>query len=151
VVLPHAGRSDSCAARIVNGSSSGSNACGLICQRLGSPPTSLMALVAGITWPIRTLVALSSGLVIVLVAVALFGTDGVARHEQLRSELQTMEQWNQKLSLENKNLRSDIDGLRNDRTYIESVIREELGFITKDDIVLILPKGATVSNAGAEH
>ncbi len=41
----------------------------------------------------------------------------------------------QKLELANKELEEEIDRLRNDREYIESTARKELGLVKKDEVI----------------
>lgn len=80
------------------------------------------------------------------VGAALFGERGVARHQRLRSELDELERLNAELSRENRRLRSEARALRSDPDYIEHVIRDELGWVRPDEVVLIFPRDGEPSD-----
>ena len=79
---------------------------------------------------------LSAALVVALVGAAVFGTDGLGRHEQLKSELEHVRAANAALQAENRSLSVERRALRHDAVYIESVIRDDLGFVRPDEVVL---------------
>lgn len=92
-------------------------------------------------WLIK-LWAMAGGLLVVaILGGALFGDDGVTRHERLRSELDHVNELNAKLAADNRRLAIEAKALRHDPGYIESAIREELGWVRNDELIFIFPKG----------
>jgi cell division protein FtsB len=89
----------------------------------------------------RIVSILGAGLVVWFVGAALFGADGVARHERLESELQHVAQLNAQLVADNRRLAQEAKALRTDKRYVERVIRDELGWIRADEVVLLFPSG----------
>lgn len=82
--------------------------------------------------------AFASGVAsIVLVGAALLGDHGVLRHEKLREELAHAKTLNDNLENENRRLRAEAEALRSDPEYVESVIRDELGFVRKDELIFL--------------
>jgi cell division protein FtsB len=75
------------------------------------------------------------------VGAALFGVGGVARHERLKEELSDLEARNQRLEAENRRLAQQVQALRHDERYLEHVIRDELGWVSADEMVVIFPEG----------
>ena len=82
--------------------------------------------------------ALAAGVLsIVLVGAALLGEHGVLRHEKLREELAHAKTLNDGLEADNRRLRAEAEALRSDPEYVESVIRDELGFVRKDELIFL--------------
>ncbi len=77
---------------------------------------------------------------IALVTSALFGATGVGRHERLREELAQVESLNASLSQENQRLTAEAKALRHNERFIESVIRDELGWVREDELVFLFSK-----------
>ena len=95
--------------------------------------------------------ALVGGLLVAaFVGAALFGGGGVARHEKLKRELVDLEGRNQHLESENRRLAREAEALRHDERYIEHVIRDELGWVAADEMVVIFPKDAAGPSSGAK-
>ena len=74
-----------------------------------------------------------------LLLLIVFGDNGLMEMHRLREKEQTMVQQNEKLASENVSLYRTIGRLKNDPAFIESVARNELGMIGKDDVIVILP------------
>jgi cell division protein FtsB len=81
----------------------------------------------------------NGALVVLLIGAALFGSDGVVRHEQLSDEVRRTESLNEKFSIENDRLRLEAAALRNDPGYVEEVIRDELGYVGEKELIYIFP------------
>lgn len=80
-------------------------------------------------------------LVSVLLLVALFifiivSEHGLADLRDLKSERDTLVEENKKLTRENQAISIEIDRLKHDPGYIESIARQELGMIGEDEIIL---------------
>ena len=64
----------------------------------------------------------------------LFGENGLADLNLLRNERDLVVQKNESLAMNNLVLFEDIERLKNDTDYIESIARRELGMIGKDEL-----------------
>ncbi|MCC7384367.1 MAG: septum formation initiator family protein [Deltaproteobacteria bacterium] len=80
----------------------------------------------------------NGALVALLIGGALFGDGGIVRHERLDEELRHVKELNSDLSRENVRLREEARALRHDRAAVERVVRDELGWVRPDEVVLIL-------------
>ena len=81
----------------------------------------------------------NGALVVLLIGAALFGSDGVVRHEQLSDEVRRTQALNDKFARENEQLRLVAAALRNDPEYVEDVIRDELGYVGDKELIYIFP------------
>ncbi|MEW6657147.1 MAG: septum formation initiator family protein [Thermodesulfobacteriota bacterium] len=90
-------------------------------------------------------VALSVGLVLAFLAI--FCHQGLYRIYCLRQERQSLEQETNRLAAENSRLARTIDRLRHDPEMIQDLIRRELNFIRKNDIIIQFPQPAGKNQA----
>jgi cell division protein FtsB len=74
-----------------------------------------------------------------LMLLIVFGDNGLLEMRRLREKKRSMVQQNETLARENVSLYRTIGRLKNDLAFIESVARNELGMIGKDDVIVILP------------
>lgn len=88
---------------------------------------------------LRAAAFVSGVLSIALVAAALLGEHGVLRHEKLREELGDVGTLNTSLETDNARLRREAEALRTNSEYVEAVIRDELGWVRKDEVIFIFP------------
>lgn len=72
-----------------------------------------------------------------LMLVIVFGDNGLVELSRLRAKEQLMVQRNEILAGENVDLYRTIGRLNNDPVYIESVARNELGMVGKNDVVIL--------------
>ena len=78
---------------------------------------------------------------LVLLFIAVFGDKGAADLSMLRQEQRLIMQKNDRLEAENVELIRQIDRLKNkDLGFIESIARQELGMVRKDEVILKLPE-----------
>jgi cell division protein FtsB len=75
-----------------------------------------------------------------LMLLIVFGDNGLVELSRLRDKEQQMVRQNETLAGENVNLYRTIRRLKTDPVYIESVARNELGMVGKDDIIIIEPR-----------
>jgi cell division protein FtsB len=85
----------------------------------------------------RLAFAAVSALVIGLVVGALIGQGGVARHGPLRQELRNLEAEVENLVRANRALAREIEALRSDPEFMESVARDELGWVRPGERVVV--------------
>lgn len=68
-----------------------------------------------------------------------FGDNGWVELSRLKEEKQVVVEQNETLAAENVDLYRIIQRLKHDPVYIESVARNELGMVGKEDVVIIGP------------
>jgi cell division protein FtsB len=82
-------------------------------------------------------IALPLGVVMVL--VVLFSHRGLYRFYRFRHERVLLEQENARLAAENTRLARTIDRLQHDPILIQDLIRQELNFVKKNEIIFQFP------------
>ena len=87
----------------------------------------------------RVWVTVNTALVFLLIGGALFGGDGVVRHERLNEELKHVRELNSDLQHDNALLRAEVEALRHDPEHVELVIRDELGWVRADELIFLFP------------
>ncbi len=79
------------------------------------------------------------GLVFVLIFLVFFSHRGLFKIYHLRQEKDRLEAENRRLTEENVRLARTIDRLHNDPEMIQDLIRRELNFVKKNEIIIQLP------------
>jgi cell division protein FtsB len=82
-------------------------------------------------------IALPLGVIMVL--VVLFSHRGLYQIYRFRHERQLLEQENSRLAAENTRLARTIDRLQHDPVLIQDLIRQELNFVKKNEIIFQFP------------
>lgn len=85
-------------------------------------------------WPLLLL-----AVVVLYVLAALFGDRGIMRELQHRRTLQSLNTELDKVSGRNEELRREIDALRSNGKYVETIARRELGMVKPDEIIYQFP------------
>ncbi len=75
-----------------------------------------------------------------LLLIIIFGSNGFVDLISLKKEVKILKDKNEDLSRENLSLYREIDRLKNDLDFIESVARKELGVVRKDELVFEFKK-----------
>jgi len=86
---------------------------------------------------------LAAAAVLILVAVAfiaVFSRQGLWEIYRLRQERQRLEWENAQLAQENRRLALTIERLQHDPQMIQDLIRKELNFVRKNEIIIQLPE-----------
>ena len=86
---------------------------------------------------LKTMIAIAMVALSNLILLIVFGDNGLVELNRLRAKEQLMAQHNETLAMENVSLYRTIGRLKNDPIYIESVARNELGMIGKEDKIII--------------
>ena len=84
----------------------------------------------------KLLVAVAVAAVVVMLFMIVFGDNGLADLRMLKNQHTRLQQRNAQLAAENVQLRRQIDRLKHDPAYIESIARQELGMIGPDEIII---------------
>jgi cell division protein FtsB len=77
-----------------------------------------------------------------LLLLIVFGDNGAADLRLLQTKRDRLIEKNETLARENVQLYHQIERLKNDPDYIESIARRELGMIGKDEVILKLRPAA---------
>lgn len=86
------------------------------------------------------LVAFITGIIcLVLVLFVFFNRQGVYQLYRLRQEKARLDAENHRLAEENARLARIVDRLHNDKAMIQDLIRRELNFVKKNEIIIQLP------------
>lgn len=93
-------------------------------------------------WPF--IVALA---VVLFTLATFFGEHGIVRELQHRREKVALEQEVHQIETQNEALRREIEALRNDRKYIETLARRELGMVKPDEIIYQFPPSGEKASA----
>ncbi len=80
-------------------------------------------------------------LVVTVVAVPAMtlGPDGLSRHRRLRGQLDAQREENHRLVRELHRLRTDVEQFRRDPRARERAVREELGWVRPDEMIVEVP------------
>ena len=84
----------------------------------------------------KLLMSLAIVVIFATLLLIIFGDNGVADLNQLITRHDALVLENEKLARDNMRLYRQIERLKHDPVYIESVARQELGMIGKDEIIL---------------
>lgn len=72
----------------------------------------------------------------------IFGERGLLRIYHLNKEKQEVEQKLETLKGENAKLVREVDALKNDRRYLESIARRDFGMVRKNEIIYQFPQNS---------
>lgn len=86
-------------------------------------------------WIIRLLLACVLAVGMGYLPYRAYGPNGVARALRLERQLRQIDQRNDQLRQQNRVLRQQIQSLKEDRTVLERVARDELGMVRSEDVV----------------
>ncbi len=88
----------------------------------------------------RQKILLSYALIVIfsMLLLIIFGDNGIADLRLLQTKRDHLIEKNEALARENVQLYHQIERLKNDPDYIESIARRELGMIGKDEVILKL-------------
>ena len=81
-----------------------------------------------------------AAVVLVVLALTVYGTRAVLRVSEMRREMDAMERDLVTLRARTEDLTRTVDRLRNDPAYIEKLAREDLGYVREGETVLKFPK-----------
>jgi cell division protein FtsB len=67
--------------------------------------------------------------------MAIFGEKGLVDLYRLKKEHVELIEANKEIARENQSILNEINRLKNDLVYVESVARKDLGFVSKEEII----------------
>jgi cell division protein FtsB len=81
-------------------------------------------------------------LILVLLGFALFGDKGIINTLRMHQYKESLRDKIDELETDNARLRREIEALRNDHRYLESLARRELGMVKDDELVYQFPSSS---------
>ena len=76
---------------------------------------------------------------IMTVPTLVLDEQGLPRYRRLRGEVAELRDSNEELVREISRLKSEIEALRGDPSYVERIARDELGMVRADEVVFQFP------------
>ena len=95
---------------------------------------------------LKTIIGITAVVLFNLLLLIAMGDNGLIELSRLKNRQQALAEQNETLAQENVDLYRSISRLKHDLIYIENVARNELGMVGKNDLILILPRGASNKN-----
>lgn len=83
----------------------------------------------------KVLLFIAMVLIVNFVLIIIWGDKGLIDFYRLETEKKRFIQQNEKLTAENQTLYREIDRLKHDLKFVESVARQELGMIRENEII----------------
>lgn len=80
-----------------------------------------------------------AGVILFILFFTVFGERGLLRIHQLQQEKQEMVKRTELLKGENEKLRREIEALKSDRRYLESIARRDFGLVRSNEIIYQFP------------
>jgi cell division protein FtsB len=82
------------------------------------------------------LLGATAAIIVALLFFIVFSERGLADYNMMKKERDRIQEQNRQITQENLNLGVEIDRLKNDPKYIESVARRDFGMIGQSEIVV---------------
>ncbi len=86
-------------------------------------------------------------LAVVGVPVMVLGSEGLPRHRRLQAQLDAQRDENRRLARDVNHLEAELDAFNRDPRARERAVREELGWVRPDEIVVEVPNRDTRGGA----
>jgi cell division protein FtsB len=80
-----------------------------------------------------------AGFILIFLSFTAFGERGLLRIHHLNREKEEFQERTALVKLENDQLRREIEALKTDRRYLESLARKDFGFVRKNEIIYQFP------------
>ena len=90
-----------------------------------------------------------AAVILFFLSFTVFGERGVLRIYRLSQEKEEIEQKAARIRAENEQLRREIEALKSDRRYLESIARKEFGLVRPNEIIYQFPTRTTAAAKSA--
>jgi cell division protein FtsB len=80
-----------------------------------------------------------AGVILFILYFTIFGERGLLRIYHLNQEKEDVQKRAAALQLENDQLKREIEALKSDRRYLESIARKDFGLVRKNEIIYQFP------------
>jgi cell division protein FtsB len=89
-------------------------------------------------WALRLGLIVALAWVIGYVPLQFFGERGLAQYRRLKLERVELRERNRKLGAEIRQMKLEVERLREDDMYLEKAAREDLGMVRKGELVFVI-------------
>jgi cell division protein FtsB len=90
-----------------------------------------------------------AGGILFILFFTIFGERGLLRIYQLNREKQLMQKRLEELHTENDQLKRELEALKSDRRYLESIARKDFGLVKKNETIYQFPPADKPVGKGA--
>jgi cell division protein FtsB len=80
-----------------------------------------------------------AGVILFILCFTIFGEQGLLKISHLAREKEALQLRAAALLLENQQLKREIEALKSDRRYLESLARKDFGLVRKNEIIYQFP------------
>ncbi len=80
-----------------------------------------------------------AGVILFILYFTIFGEQGLLRISHLAQEKEEVQKRAAALQIENQQLKREIEALKSDRRYLESIARKDFGLVRKNEIIYQFP------------
>ena len=94
----------------------------------------------------KILIGIGLGIFIGLLTIGIFGERGFLKLQELRAERRALEEKRLELKKENEKLASKEERLKGNLEYLRRLVREKLGMIRPDEVIIELPESGSTIN-----
>jgi cell division protein FtsB len=84
-----------------------------------------------------------AGFILFILFFTVFGERGLLRIYHLNKDRKELQKKAETLKMENENLRREIEALKTDRRYLESIARKDFGLVRPNEIIYRFFSSAT--------
>lgn len=92
-----------------------------------------------------------AGAILFIMFFTVFGDRGLLRIYHLNQEKQDIKERLDLLKIENEKLKREIEALKTDRRYLESIARKDFGLVRQNEIIYQFHSSAKNEAAGSRH
>ncbi len=83
---------------------------------------------------------LPAGIILFILFFTVFGDRGLLRIYHLNKENKEIQEHLRLLTAENEQLKREIEALRSDRRYLESIARRDFGLVRQNEVIYQFPQ-----------
>lgn len=80
-----------------------------------------------------------AGFILIFLSFTVFGERGLLRIHHLNNEKEELQERTALVKLENDQLKREIEALKTDRRFLESLARKDFGYVRKNEIIYQFP------------
>ncbi|GAB7026120.1 FtsB family cell division protein [Geotalea toluenoxydans] len=87
----------------------------------------------------KRMLLIPAGIIVFILFFTIFGDRGLLRIYHLNKDNKEIQEHLQSLKTENEKLKREIEALRSDRRYLESIARRDFGLVRQNEVIYQFP------------
>ncbi|ACM21270.1 septum formation initiator family protein [Geotalea daltonii FRC-32] len=87
----------------------------------------------------KRMLLIPAGIIVFILFFTIFGDRGLLRIYHLNKDNKEIREHLQSLKTENEKLKREIEALRSDRRYLESIARRDFGLVRQNEVIYQFP------------